>query len=286
MDFGVNFNGDMDIREAMSKATKAEKMGFSHIWVGESRSFVHPFPLIVSLSSATQNIVMGTGIISALGNRCFHINKAFLTLKEFYGERFIAGIAPGDEQSLKIECISTKSVLKKLEYCISKIRKTVPVFIGASGPKLIELATLKAEGIILNYINPEYLKWALKHRKKKKYTVAIAPSLILPDKENERELLYAAGVIVAGANKVFLEEAGIYKEAQEVRKKVVNGNFRALVEHKDFLLENFTLSGTQKEFVEKVEELMKLGLDQVIFGSPFNKSEKFEEAENIIRLFE
>ncbi|GCC10291.1 methylenetetrahydromethanopterin reductase [archaeon] len=286
MDFGINFNGDFEIEKAGRRAAEAEKLGFSHIWVGESRALIHPFPILAVLTSATYKVTMGTGIISALGNRCFHINKAFLTLKEIYGERFIAGIAPGDVHGLRVECIATKPVMKRLEYCISKIKGTVPVYIGASGPKLIELASVKAEGIILNYINPEYLKWALKHRKKRVYTVAIAPALLLPDSKNESELLYAAGVVAAGANQNFLEEHGIYEEAFEVRKKVIRNNFEALKEHKDFLLENFTLSGTYEEVFKKIKEIEKLGIDQIILSSPFNKSEKFKEVENIIRALD
>jgi len=283
MDFGVNFNGDLPMGEMKKRSAAAEHLGFNHIWVGESRALVHPFALLPPIASSTRESTVGTGVISALGNRCFHINKAFSTLKEMYGERFIAGLAPGDLHGLKVECVDTRGVMERLDHCVSRVDE-VPVYIGASGPKLIGRAS-RERGIILNYIAPEHVEWALQKREKKAYTACIGPALILPERKNEKELLYASGVVAAGANQVFLEEQGLYEEAHKVNSKVARRDFRALKEHRDFLLENFALCGTEEEVVDRVKELEKLGVDQVVFGSPFVKSYRLERAEEVLGAF-
>ncbi len=281
-ELGINFNGDLGREEAAARAAAAERSGVRYLWVGESKPLVHPFPIMTLLAESTTHATIGSAILSAMSNRCFHIAKAFTVLKEVYGERFIAGIAPGDLHGLRVECIASRGVVVRLEKCISKIEGVVPVFVGASGPKLIELASMRSEGVILNYAHPEFIKWALRHVRRKTYIACIAPALVLPDKENIAELRGAAAVIASGANPVFIADMGIDEKVAEVRDIVKRGRWSGLAEHESFLLEHFTLSGSVDEVVERIEELAKLGVEQVILGSPFVKSTAFEKIINTI----
>jgi len=278
VELGVNFNGNTSMEELCSRARTAERF-VDCIWVGEHRPLVHPFPLLVLLAECTAEAKIGTAILSAMTNRCFHIARAFATLKEVYGERFVAGIAPGDRHGLKVECVASRRVLSRLEKCISLISKEVPVLVGGSGPKVIELGSEKSHGVILNYAHPEFVRWALDHMKKRTYVACIAPALVLPDDENLDELLAAAAVIAAGANQVFLEEMGLVEKVAEVRRAAERGR---VGEHRDFLLEHFTISGSLEEVVERIQELAGLGVDQVILGSPFVISRQFEKIINSI----
>ena len=281
-ELGVNFNGDLSRSEVASRAAAAERSGVHYLWVGESKPLVHPFPLLTLLAESTTNATIGSAILSALSNRCFHIAKAFTVLKEVYGERFIAGIAPGDIHGLRVECLASRGVLARLERCISRIRGVVPVFVGASGPKLIELASVKGEGVILNYAHPEFVRWALRHVRRKRRIICIAPALVLPDKENFAELRSAAAVVASGANLVFVAEMGIEEKVAEVRELVKRGRWEELTEHEDFLLEHFTISGSVDDVAERIQQLGKLGVEQVILSSPFVKSPEFEKIINSI----
>ncbi len=281
-ELGINFNGDLNREELGARAKLAEDGGVHYLWVGESKPLVHPFPVMTLLAESTCEATVGSAILSAMSNRCFHIARAFNVLKEAYGERFIAGIAPGDRHGLRVECIASRGVVKRLEKCISAIEGVVPVFIGASGPKLIELASMRSEGVILNYAHPEFIRWALRHMKRKVYTACIAPALVLPDRENAAELLGAAAVIASGANQVFLEDMGLEEKAAEVRRLVTKQRWDELTRHESFLLEHFTLSGSAEEVAEKIGEIAELGVEQVILGSPFVKAREFEKIINSI----
>jgi 5,10-methylenetetrahydromethanopterin reductase len=124
------------------------------------------------------------------------------------------------------------------------------------------------------------VRWALRHLKRKCSIACIAPALVLPDKEHEEELLSAAAVVASGANQVFLEEMGIAEKVGAIRKAL--GRRRGMGEHADFLLEYFTISGSVEEVVDRVKELAELGVEQVILGSPFVKSRRFEKIINSI----
>ncbi len=281
-ELGINFNGNLSREEVAAKARAAERNGVRYLWVGESKPLVHPFPIMTLLAESTTHATIGSAILSAMSNRCFHIAKAFRVLREAYGQRFIAGIAPGDLHGLKVECIASRGVVARLEKCISRIKGVVPVFVGASGPKLIELASIRGEGVILNYAHPEFIKWALRHVRRERYLACIAPALVLPDKENMAELMGAAAVVASGANPVFIADMGIEEKVTEIRNMVKRDRWNELAEHENFLLEYFTISGSVDEVVERIEELAKLGMKQVILGSPFVKSIAFEKIINSI----
>ena len=278
-ELGVGFNGDLEREEVASRAAAAERSGVRYLWVGESKPLVHPFPVMTLLAESTTHARVGSAILSALSNRCFHIAKAFSVLKEVYGGRFIAGIAPGDKYGLRQECVASRSVVARLQRCISVISAEVPVLVGASGPKLIALGSERSSGVILNYAHPEFVRWALRHVKRRTYVACIAPALVLPDREKFGELLGAASVVVGGANQVFLEEMDLLDRAAAIRRAANRGGLK---EHADFLLEHFTISGSAEEVAERVKELAKLGVEQVILGSPFVKSFEFEKKINSI----
>ncbi len=272
MDFGINFNGDMSPQRVRERARIAEEAGFDYIWVGETTSFVHPFPVIANICHNTEAIKVGAGIISVQKNRCIHIKKGFETLREVYGSRFVIGIAPGDRFGLLTTCVVTRDIIKKIRECTAQLNKGgTPIFIGAAGPKLIELATTVADGILLNYVHPDFVRWAIKHFKRKVYTAAYGPSLVLPDKKNENHLRISAATVIAGGNRVFLEDFGLVEVSEEIRTILKKRRYDTLKKY-DRVLDKFTISGDIREIKGRIEELEKLGIDQVIFSSPLSNN--------------
>ncbi len=272
MDLGINFNGDMSPLRVKKRAMIAEEAGFDYIWVGETTSFVHPFPVIANICHNTKGIKVGAGIISPQKNRCFHIKKGFETLGEVYGGRFVIGIAPGDKFGLLTACVVTREIIRKIEECTAELNKDgMPIFIGAAGPKLIELATAAADGILLNYVHPDFIKWAIKHFKKKVYTAAYGPSLVLPDRKNENYLRISAATVIAGGNRVFLEDFGLLDVSNEIRDVLKKRRYDSLEDYAR-ILDKFTISGDIGEIKCRVEELEKLGVDQVVFSSPLSNN--------------
>jgi alkanesulfonate monooxygenase SsuD/methylene tetrahydromethanopterin reductase-like flavin-dependent oxidoreductase (luciferase family) len=274
MEFGLNFNGDMDFGLIKRHAGVAEKSKFAYLWIGDSPFSAHSFSVLCLVSESTKKIKIGSGIISPLINRCMHIKQAFRMLREVYGERYAVALAPGDMRALERLSISRKNLIEKIEKCGEEIKDDLKVFIGASGPKMIEKASEKDYPLLLNYGSPEYLEWALKHRKKKVYCAAYAPSLILnrATKRLEKRLLIASAVVLAGSNKKFQEEFGLEQAAKEVKSIIENEKYEKLGKHKKLLLERFSITGTAEEVKSKCEKIKALGINQIIFATPFGMS--------------
>ncbi len=270
-ELGINFSGDAEPEFVKRCASAAEGAGFTHLWAGEVRHQLHPFVLLPLLAHASRSAAVGTCIISALASPCTRIRAAFAELRSAYGDRFIAGIAPGDLRSLRREGVPTARVLERMRACIEHLSPEVPVYLGASGPKMIELGSRLASGVLLNYGNPEHLRWALEHVKGRAVTVSVAPALLLPDRRNLGELRAACAVVAAGANPAFAAHAGIEEEVAEIAALVERGRWGMLKRHESFLLENFAIAGTLEELAERVEELYSLGASQVVLAPPFFK---------------
>lgn len=272
MEFGINFNGDMDFELIKKHAQLAEKSRFDYIWVGDSPFFAHSFSVLPLVSESTKKIKIGSGIISPLINRCLHIKQSYRALKEFYGERYVIALAPGDAKALEKLLINKKNIIAKIEKCADEIKRElkIKVFIGASGPKIIEKASEKNYPLLLNYGSPDYLEWALKHRKKKVYCAAYAPSLIFSSASRNlvKRLLIASAIVLAGSNKRFQEEFSLVQRADEVRKMLEKEQYAKLEKYKPLLLENFAISGSTEEVKERCEEMKKLGIAQAIFATP------------------
>ncbi|NOZ83046.1 MAG: LLM class flavin-dependent oxidoreductase [Euryarchaeota archaeon] len=270
-ELGINFCGDVALEFIRRCASAACEAGFTHLWAGEVRRELHPFVLLPLLAHASESATVGTCIVSALANPCSRIREAFAELRSAYGDRFIAGIAPGDLRSLRQEGVSAAGVLKRMRACISMLAPELPVYLGASGPKMIELGSALAEGVLLNYGNPEHFRWALGHAKGNARLLSVAPALLLPDSRNLGELRGACAVVAAGASRAFAEDAGIEREVAEVAALVERRRWSMLRRYERFLLENFAISGTLEEIAERVEELRRLGAEQVVLAPPFFK---------------
>ncbi len=274
MDVGINFNGDLSFETIRKGARISDKLGYSNIWVGESIDFNHPFPVIASIADATVRSRVGSGIISYFFNRRLHIIKAFETLVEAYGDRFAIALAPGDLNSLKSFGIDASKPLKKLEQNIAELRASealadTPIYAGASGPKMIEIGSRIADGVLLNYAHTEYVEWALSHLAKDTYVGVYAPALLAPDSANEKSALIAASYVAAGANKAFQREFGLTDFIDEVRGMLRAKRFSDLENHREFLMDRFLISGDEKTIQGQINEFEKMGIDQVILGSPF-----------------
>lgn len=275
MDYGVNFNGDQPFVKIKKGARTAEEGGFDYLWVGENPEFIHPFPVIAAIAETTSSITIGSGIISPFLNRCAHIGSGFKVLRKVYGDRFVIGIAPGDRLGLKRVGVEVKGIEDKIKECLRNLKaQGFRVFIGASEPKLLALGSALCDGVLLNYVNPEYVKWSLCFLEKPMYAATYSPSLLLPDEDNMERLRIAAAIVATGSNPAFQREFGLESKVKEIRDILRRRDYGELQKHDPFLLDGFTLSGSLDEIADRVDELGKLGVKQVIFGYPMSNNLK------------
>jgi 5,10-methylenetetrahydromethanopterin reductase len=289
---GINFNTDLPINHIVKGVNIAEEYGYDYVWIGESFQYSHSIPIAALISKVTEKIKIGI-IVSPKIDQCAHIVKSIQTLREAYGERYAVGLVPGD--ALKLEAIGLKifNALEEIRSCIKNFPRPnlrvklnfdghipklckltpLPIYIGASGPKMINEGSKIADGLLLNYINPELVKWALEFIDVKNCCIAaFGPILLKPARE---ELLMAlrisTAIVASGANKSLVKKFNIEKEVEEIKKIFVKGDFNALKKYDEFLIKKFAIYGNIKEVKNKIEKLKRIGVDQIIFGAPFCK---------------
>ena len=265
--YGINLNGDFDFKE-LYKLCKISDC-YDYIFVGENINFKHSFTVLPFIAENTEKAKIATGIISPIINRCMQIKQAFRTLLEFYGDRFLITLAMGDRNGLAYLGIKPKNVIGTIKRCFYEIKnykftKNIEIFIGASAPKMIRESAKFADGVLLNYANPEYLRWALKFLDNRKIKVGCyAPALVSRNEDHVRKLVYASAIVIRGANNIFLEEFGIKKISDEIKK-----DFSRAYKYRDFLLENFAIGSSIDEIIDKIKEYRKIGIDICVFASP------------------
>lgn len=271
MEIGVNINGDRSLEMIEKGAVAAEKSGFSSIWVGEKPKFFHPFTVIAAIAHSTKKVKLGSGIISPLLNRCDFIKGGFNVLRESYGNRFVVGLAPGDRMGLRDVGVQVRRVKEKLVNCLLELKQQgFEVYVGVSDPALASLGGKIADGLLINYVKPEYVEWAISKTGKKVLKAAYGPSLLFPDNRRAELLLIGAAIVAAGSSLSFQREFGLVERVEELKMIISRRAYGELHRHRDFLLENFTISGKLKEIKERVVELEGLGVSQVIFGAPMS----------------
>ena len=176
------------LRDGMEYARYAEEKGFEAVWQAESRLVRDAIVPMAAFAAVTDRIKVGSGVINNWTRNIGLLAATFLTLDELAPDRVICGIGAwwdplaanvGIERRkpltamretvdllrrlLNLENVTYEGEfhqLKGVELDVVHGRRTprnVPIMIGATGPKMMELTGEIADGAVLNYcVPPEY----------------------------------------------------------------------------------------------------------------------------------
>ena len=181
------------ITEAIEYAQYAETQGFEAVWQADSRLVRDAVVPMASFGACTETIKIGSGVVDCWTRNPARLASTFSTLDDLAPGRMILGIgAWWDPLASKVgierkrplgvmrEIVTTVRALLadetvtfhgdyvhldgvELDYVYQERRpKDVPIYIGATGPKMLELTGEIADGVVLNYlVSPEYNKKAM-----------------------------------------------------------------------------------------------------------------------------
>jgi 5,10-methylenetetrahydromethanopterin reductase len=182
-----------DLRDGLEYVRYAEKKGFEAVWQAESRLVRDAIVPMAAYAAVTERIKVGSGVINNWTRNIGLLAATFLTLDDLAPNRIICGIGAwwdplarnvGIERRKPLVAMrETVIVLKRLlnmervtfhgefihvegiELDVVHGRREprhVPIMIGATGDKMLELAGEIADGVVLNYcVPPEYNDKAL-----------------------------------------------------------------------------------------------------------------------------
>lgn len=182
-----------ELREGMKIAQYAEKHGFEAVWQAESRLVRDAIVPMAAFAAVTERIKVGSGVINNWTRNIGLLAATFLTLDDLAPSRIICGIGAwwdplaanvGIERRKPLQAMrETIEVMRRLlnmenvtyEGEFHKVKgieldvvhgrrepRHVPIMIGATGLKMMEMTGEIADGAVLNYcVPPEYNHEAL-----------------------------------------------------------------------------------------------------------------------------
>ena len=176
------------VRDGMEYARYAEQRGFEAVWQAESRLVREATVPLAAFAAVTTRIKVGSGVIPVWTRNVGLLAATFSTLDELAPGRVILGLGAWWEplaskvgvhrhhplQAMREVVTATRRLLamERVTYHGEFVHlddveidvvhgdrspRPVPIYIGATGDKMMELAGEIADGVVLNYmVSPSY----------------------------------------------------------------------------------------------------------------------------------
>jgi 5,10-methylenetetrahydromethanopterin reductase len=176
MKFSVRFNNDLPAERFVRVAALAEEAGFDQIWISNDL-FWHSAPVLVAAAArVTSRIDLGVGVFNPVSMHPAEIAMAAASLQEVSGGRFCLGIGAGADQFLQWAGLAPGPPVRRTERAINELRAllsgdapegwqpegrlrtgpvSVPIYVGAMGPRMLQLAGRLADGALPLLLPPE-----------------------------------------------------------------------------------------------------------------------------------
>jgi len=318
------------LADCIRYAKYAEERGFEAVWQAESRLVRDAIVPMAAYAAVTSRIQVGSGVINNWTRNIGLLAATFLTLDDLAPNRILCGIGAwwdplarnvGIERTkplvamretieifrrlLRMENVTFEGEfhhVRGIELDVVHGRReprNVPVFIGATGDKMLELTGEIADGCLLNYcVPPSYNDRALSHLSKgaaragRKLEDIDRPQLIVcsVDRDRDRAIEGAKGLItqylaqqphIAKASGV--SEETVRKVQSTLGWPATKEQVRKAMQHvDDDLVLGITATGTPEDVRARVAEYVKRGATCPVLyplGDPFLMMDTFAESD-------
>ena len=187
MKFGITIKPDMTVERILALTLQAEEAGFEYGWIFDSHVlWLEPYPMLTLMAAKTKRMRLGTCVTNPATRDITVTASLFATLNLISKGRMQLGIGRGD---------SSRRVLGKqpvspaqLEQAVRDFRAltsgreidyegrparlawadggTPPIWVAGYGPKVLEMAGRIADGVILQFADPDLIAWCVSFVKK------------------------------------------------------------------------------------------------------------------------
>ncbi len=176
------------IREGMDYVRYAEQRGFEAVWQAESRLVREATIPLAAFAAVTDRIKVGSGVINLWTRNVGLMAATFVTLDDLAPGRVLLGIGAWWEPLASKVGVNRRKPLQAMREIVDVTRRlirmervtyhgefvnvtdieidivhgnrrprTIPIYIGATGMKMMELTGEIADGALLNYlVSPKY----------------------------------------------------------------------------------------------------------------------------------
>jgi 5,10-methylenetetrahydromethanopterin reductase len=308
VEFGIEFVPRDPYWKITFYAIQAEKTGFDCLWITDHFNNRNVYVSLAIVSAYTNRIKFGPGVTNPYLAHPVVTAQAVATLNEVAPGRVVCGLGVGDKTTLQMVNIEQSKPLATIRESVRIIREIasgrtlemqgeifkasgakltfkvanpVPVFIGAQGPKMLALAAEIGDGVLINASHEKDVENAVKSvregadragKKLEDLSISAYTSFSIassPDKAL-KAVVPVVAYIVAGAPEMILEQHGISVElASKIRDAIVHAQWKEAFSYVDNnMVEAFSICGTPGTCIEKISKLVKVGVNQIVVGSP------------------
>ncbi|HEX9110877.1 MAG TPA: TIGR03842 family LLM class F420-dependent oxidoreductase [Terriglobales bacterium] len=303
MKFGITIKPDMTVERILALTRQAEAAGFEYGWMFDSHVlWLEPYPLLTLMAANTKNMRLGTCVTNPATRDITVTSSLFATLNLISGGRMQLGIGRGDSSR---RVLGKKPVTSaQLEQAVKTFRDLTagrevdyegrptrlmwatgapPVWVAGYGPKVLDLAGRVADGVILQFADPDLIAWCVDFVKKgaeaagrdwrKIEIMAAAPVWISDDLKVGRERVRWFPALVSNhvvdlvskykpeelppALTSYIRNRGQYDYLHHCEVDSSNAEFVS-----DEVTDRFCLLGPAQAHIEKLRVLARAGVTQ------------------------
>lgn len=296
-----------DLRNGLDYVKYAENRGFEAVWQAESRLVRDAIVPMAAYAAVTDKIKICSGVINNWTRNIGLLASTFLTLDDLAPNRIICGIGAwwdplaknvGIKRSKPLTAMRETVVVLKRLLAMERVSfhgefinvddieldvvhgrrepRNIPVYIGATGDKMIELAGEIADGVLLNYcVPPDYNLKALERiaegAKKAGKTLEDIdrPQLVVcsVDEDREKAIDTARELLTQylAQQPHIAKASGVSDDVVERIQSILGwpATYEQIQKAKHFvpdeLIHRITASGTPEEARKKVQEYIDKG---------------------------
>jgi probable F420-dependent oxidoreductase len=304
LEFAITFKPDMPQERIIALSKQAEAGGFTYGWIFDSHVlWQEPYPLLTLMGTNTERMRLGTCVTNP-GVRDATVTASLLaTINRITGGRMDLGIGRGDssrrvmgKKPLTLERLEeTVNVVKglcagdtinyegrDLEF-IWTTRDVPPVWIAGYGPKALRCAGRAGDGVILQFADPDLIRWCLGYVKEgceeagKDFStfrvMAAAPAWISNDIAKAREQVRWFPALVSNHVVDLIAKYGMEHLPEALTSYVTNRKGYDYLHHAevgssnaafvtDEIVDRFAIIGSAEEHIRRLQELQDIGVTQ------------------------
>jgi probable F420-dependent oxidoreductase len=181
MEFGFTLKPDLSIEQMLALTRQAEDGGFQYGWVFDSHVlWKEAYPLLTLMAANTRSLRLGTCVTNPAVRDITVTASLFATLNLISHGRMVLGIGRGDSSrrvlgkkpvswpqlESAVKAFRALTAGQEIAYegqptCIRWAAGSPPVWIAGYGPKVLAMAGRVADGIILQFADPDLISWCI-----------------------------------------------------------------------------------------------------------------------------
>lgn len=184
--FGTGVGRGLGIDQVADHARVAEESGFSHFTVVDQQNLSRDMYVMMTIAAmSTDRIMIGHGVTQPYTRHPAVTANSTATINELSGGRAFLGIGAGmnavwtlgvktrpmQELRETVEFVKKYTSGEEAEFKGVKmhsawIRRPLPVYMAASGPRSLQLAGELADGVMITAVHPVMVKWKVEQIEK------------------------------------------------------------------------------------------------------------------------